>query len=91
MNKEALVKTTADRASVSQKEVSLILDALTGTIMEAVAKGDKVALVGFGSFEARQRQERQGKNPQTGQPLTIPAKKVPAFSPGKLFKGKVAP
>lgn len=91
MNKEALVKNTADRASVSQKEVSLILEALTETIMEAVAKGDKVALVGFGSFEARQHQERQGRNPQTGQPLTIPAKKVPAFSPGKLFKEQVAP
>jgi DNA-binding protein HU-beta len=91
MNKEALVKTTADRASVSQKEVSLILEALTETIMEAVAKGDKVALVGFGSFEAKQRQERQGRNPQTGQPLTIPATKIPAFSPGKVFKEQVAP
>jgi DNA-binding protein HU-beta len=91
MNKEALVKTTADRAAVSQKEVSLILEALTETIMEAVAKGDKVALVGFGSFEARQRQERPGRNPKTGEPLTIPATKVPAFSPGKLFKEQVAP
>jgi DNA-binding protein HU-beta len=90
MNKEALVKAIAAEATVSQKEASLILDALTETIMEAVAKGEKVTFVGFGSFEARERQERQGRNPKTGEPLTIPATKVPAFSAGKLFKEKVA-
>jgi DNA-binding protein HU-beta len=55
-----------------------------------VAAGDKVTLVGFGSFEARERQAREGRNPKTGEAMTIPATKVPAFSAGKLFKDKVA-
>jgi DNA-binding protein HU-beta len=91
MNKENLVKAIAAESGVSQKEATLILDALTETIMEATAKGEKVTIVGFGSFEVRERQERQGRNPKTGEPLTIPATKVPAFSAGKLFKEKVAP
>ena len=91
MNKESLVKAIAAESGVSQKEASLILDALTETIMEAAAKGEKVTIVGFGSFEVRERQERQGRNPKTGEPITIPATKFPAFSAGKLFKEKVAP
>jgi DNA-binding protein HU-beta len=91
MNKEELVRTIADKTSVSQKETTKILDALTFSIMEAVAEGDKVTLIGFGSFEARDRQERQARNPRTGEPITIPATKVPAFSSGKVFKEKVSP
>jgi DNA-binding protein HU-beta len=59
--------------------------------MEAVSSGDKVTLVGFGTFEARDRQAREGRNPQTGDKMTIPATRVPAFSAGKVFKEKVAP
>jgi DNA-binding protein HU-beta len=59
--------------------------------MEAVSDGDKVTLVGFGSFERRDRKEREGRNPKTGEKMSIPATKVPAFSAGKLFKEKVAP
>jgi DNA-binding protein HU-beta len=58
--------------------------------MEAVSTGDKVTLVGFGTFEPRERQAREGRNPATGKPIQIPATKVPAFSAGKLFKEKVA-
>ena len=58
--------------------------------MDAVAKGDKVTLVGFGSFEARHRKAREGRNPSTGQPMTIPETTVPAFSAGKAFKEMVA-
>ena len=74
-----------------QSIVTKILDATTETIVENVANGEKITLVGFGTFEARERKERQGKNPQTGEPLTIPATTIPAFSAGKAFKEKVKP
>jgi DNA-binding protein HU-beta len=59
--------------------------------MEAVSDGDKVTLVGFGSFESRERKAREGRNPKTGDKMEIPATRVPAFSAGKLFKDRVAP
>ncbi|MFS0514911.1 HU family DNA-binding protein [Nostoc sp. UIC 10607] len=64
---------------------------ITTTVTEAVANGDKVTLVGFGSFERRDRSEREGRNPQTNEKITIPATKIPAFSAGKQFREKVAP
>ena len=91
MNKEQLVKAIAAETDVSQAVVTKVLNALTEKVMETVASGDKVTLVGFGSFEPRDRKERLGKNPQTGEPLTIPATTVPAFSAGKIFKDKVKP
>ncbi len=91
MNKDQLVRAIAAETDVSQAVVTKVLNALTETVMETVASGDKVTLVGFGSFEPRDRKERQGKNPQTGEPLTIPATTVPAFSAGKIFKDKVKP
>ena len=91
MNKEQLVKAIATETNLSQAVATKVLKAFTETIVETVASGDKVTLVGFGSFEPRPRQERQGKNPQTGEPLTIPATTVPAFSAGKIFKDKVKP
>ena len=91
MNKEQLVKAIATETNLSQAVATKVLNAWTQTVMETVASGDKVTLVGFGSFEPRPRKERQGKNPQTGEPLTIPATTVPAFSAGKIFKDKVKP
>ncbi len=91
MNKEQLVKAIAVETNLSQAVATKVLNAWTETIMETVASGDKVTLVGFGSFEPRPRKERQGHNPQTGKPLTIPATTVPAFSAGKAFKDKVKP
>ena len=90
MNKEELVRTIAIKTAISQKEASEILSAMIEAIMEAVASGEKVVIVGFGTFEPRERKERQGRNPQTGEPILIPATRVPAFSAGKLFKDKVA-
>ncbi|MCW6035322.1 HU family DNA-binding protein [Spirulina subsalsa FACHB-351] len=90
MNKEQLVNAIAAQTTTTKKEADTILSATLETIMEAVATGDKVTLVGFGSFEARNRNARTGRNPQTGEPITIPATRVPAFSAGKLFKEKVA-
>jgi DNA-binding protein HU-beta len=91
MNKGDLVDAIAAKASITKKDADTILTAVLESIQEAVSMGEKVTLVGFGTFEVRERQAREGRNPSTGQPIHIPATKVPAFSPGKLFKEKVAP
>lgn len=86
MNKEELVQEVAKKASVSQKEAAEIINAWVDTVQKTVAKGKKVTLVGFGTFESRKRAARIGRNPQTGKEIKIPAKTVPAFSAGKKFK-----
>jgi DNA-binding protein HU-beta len=91
VNKDELVTRIAERASVSKKSANEILDAAVATIMGAVAAGEKITLVGFGTFEARDRAQREGRNPKTGETMTIAATRVPAFSAGKVFKDKVAP
>ncbi|MCG9890449.1 MAG: HU family DNA-binding protein [Thermosynechococcaceae cyanobacterium MS004] len=91
MNKAELVDAIADKTGVTKKEADAVLSAVIETIVESVAAGNKVALVGFGSFEKRHRQAREGRNPKTGEAMTIAATSVPAFSAGKAFKEKVAP
>ncbi|MGF1541637.1 MAG: HU family DNA-binding protein [Pleurocapsa sp.] len=91
MNKGELVDRISQKATVTKKQADAVLSAAIETIMEAVSEGDKVTLVGFGSFERRDRKEREGRNPKTGEKMSIPATQVPAFSAGKLFKEKVAP
>lgn len=91
MNKGELVDQVHEKTKVTKKDVDRVISATVEAIMEAVSKGEKVTLVGFGSFEPRDRKEREGRNPKTGDPMKIPATKVPAFSAGKLFKEKVAP
>ena len=86
MNKEELVQEIAKKAKVTQKEASEILSVFIDVVEKTVSKGKKVTLVGFGTFEARKRAERTGRNPQTGKEIKIPAKTVPAFSAGKKFK-----
>jgi DNA-binding protein HU-beta len=90
MNKADLVNAISDKAGVTKKQADSVLTAALDTIIDAVSEGEKVTLVGFGSFEARQRKARNGRNPQTGKALKIPATTVPAFSAGKLFKEEVA-
>jgi DNA-binding protein HU-beta len=91
MNKGELVDAVAARADVTKKQADTVISAVVESIMEAVSSGDKVTLVGFGSFESRDRKAREGRNPKTGEKMEIPATKVPAFSAGKLFKERVAP
>ena len=91
MNKGELVDSVAERASVTKKQADAVLSAALDAIVDAVSTGDKVTLVGFGSFEPRERQAREGRNPRTGETMTISATRVPAFSAGKSFKDKVAP
>ncbi|WP_009633565.1 HU family DNA-binding protein [Synechocystis sp. PCC 7509] len=91
MNKGELVDAVAERANVTKKQADAVLSAALDSIVDAVSTGDKVTLVGFGSFERRDRKEREGRNPKTNEKMSIPATRVPAFSPGKLFREKVAP
>ncbi|MGB3572954.1 MAG: HU family DNA-binding protein [Phormidesmis sp.] len=90
MNKAELIDMVSEKADVSKKDADAVLTAVIESIMESVAGGDKVSLVGFGSFEPRDRKARDGRNPQTGETIKIPATTVPAFSAGKGFKEKVA-
>ncbi|UJB72767.1 HU family DNA-binding protein (plasmid) [Acaryochloris sp. 'Moss Beach'] len=89
MNKGELVDEIAENTGLTKKQADTILTALTDIIIETVSSDEKVILVGFGSFEARDRKARDGRNPQTGKKLKIPATRVPAFSAGKVFKEKV--
>lgn len=91
MNKGELVDAVSEKASVTKKQADAVLSATLDTIMEAVSHNDKVTLVGFGSFESRERKAREGRNPKTGEKMEIAATRVPAFSAGKSFKEKVAP
>jgi DNA-binding protein HU-beta len=91
VNKGELVDAIAKQANVTKKDADAILTVVLEVILETVAAGDKVTLVGFGTFERRERQAREGRNPATGKPIQIPATQVPAFAAGKLFKEKVAP
>ena len=86
MNKTELIAAVAAKAEVSQKEAAVVVAAVLDEIKDALKKGDKVQLVGFGSFEVRTKAARTGKNPRTGEAINIPASKAPAFKAGKAFK-----
>jgi bacterial nucleoid protein Hbs len=89
MNKKELVDKVSKKAGLKKKDVKKVVDTMLESINEALAKGEKVQLVGFGSFEVRKAAQRKGVNPQTKKPITIPARKVPKFRPGKVLKEKV--
>ena len=89
MNKTELIKAIATKAELNQKQATAALDALTATITETLKEGENVTLLGFGTFEVRERAERQGRNPATGETITIAASKTPAFKAGKAFKDAV--
>lgn len=89
MNKTELVNEIANRADLSKHDAHEALDAILSTIVDAVAKGDTVTVVGFGTFEKQHYAARQGRNPQTGETITIPASYRPHFKAGKNFKDAV--
>lgn len=89
MNKAELIATMADKSGLSKKDAEKVLNAFTESVEEALINGDKVQLVGFGSFEVRQRAERKGRNPQTKSEIIIPASKMPVFKVGKALKENV--
>ena len=86
MNKAELIAAVAAKAGVSQKDAGIVVAAVLDEIKDALKKGDKVQLVGFGSFEVRAKAARTGKNPRTGETINIPDSKAPAFKAGKAFK-----
>lgn len=86
MNKTELIAAVAAKTGLSKKDADAAIGATVSAIAEALKAGDKVALVGFGTFEVRERAERMGKNPQTGAAIKIAASKVPAFKAGKALK-----
>ena len=89
MNKTELVNQVAEATELSKKDAGKAVDAVFETIQNALAKGDKLSLIGFGTFEVRERAARTGRNPQTGEEMQIPASKVPAFKAGKELKEAV--
>lgn len=89
MTKVELIAAVASNAGLTKKDAEKAVTAALDVITDALKNGEKVSLVGFGTFEVRERKERQGRNPQTREPMTIPASKLPAFSAGKALKDAV--
>lgn len=89
MTKTDLVDQVVQKAGLTKKDAQRCVDAVFESITQSLANGEKVQLVGFGTFDVRQRAARTGRNPQSGQEITIPAKRVPAFKPGKQLKESV--
>ena len=89
MNKTELIEAIAKESQLSKKDAEAALSAYTTVVTKALKKGDKVTLVGFGTYEVRKRAARTGKNPQTGETIKIAAAKIPAFKPGKGLKDAV--
>lgn len=90
MNKAELIDAIAKQCDLSKKKVTDVVETLTETIQNSLKKGEKVAIMGFGSFEVKTRAARTGRNPQTGKTIKIKAKKVPKFNAGAELKKKVA-
>ncbi|MCL6044245.1 HU family DNA-binding protein [Neisseria meningitidis] len=86
MNKSELIEAIAQEADISKASAQKALDATTNAVTTALKQGDTVTLVGFGTFYVGERAERQGRNPKTGEPLTIAAAKTPKFRAGKALK-----
>ena len=89
MNKMELVSAMADKTGLSKKDAEAALKAFTDVVAEELKKGEKIQLVGFGTFEVSERAARTGKNPQTGKAIKIPACKAPKFKAGKALKDEV--
>ena len=90
MNKTEMIAQVASKSGLSKKDAEKALAAVVDTITEALANGDKVQLVGFGTFETKQREARIGRNPKTKESIEIPATRVPGFKAGRALKDAVA-
>ena len=89
MNKTQLVEAVAQKSGLNKKDAEAAINAMTAAITDALKAGDKVQLVGFGTFEVKALAERTGRNPKTGEAMTIAASKKPAFAAGKALKDAV--
>ena len=90
MKKAELAAVVAEKAGLTKKDADKAISAVVEAITEALAKGDKVQLVGFGGFETKKREARMGRNPKTKEAIEIPASRVPVFKAGKALKDKIA-
>lgn len=90
MNKTELIAEVSKKTGLSKKDAEKAVNATVDAIAETLTAGDKVQLVGFGSFETKQREARMGRNPKTKEPIQIPASKVPVFKAGKALKDQVS-
>lgn len=90
MNKAELVDLIADKADISKASAARVLDATLEGVVAALRDGDQVALVGFGTFSVKQRAERQGRNPKTGEAMTIAASRSVGFKPGKTLRDAIS-
>lgn len=91
MTKTELAANVAEKSGITKKDADHILNAVFETIKQALVEGDKVQVIGFGTFEIRSRSARKGRNPQTGEEIDIPASKLPSFKAGKALKEAVNP
>lgn len=89
MNKTELISAVADASELSKKDAGKAVDAVFETVMDTLSESEKVQIIGFGTFEVRDRAARKGRNPQTGEEIEIPASKVPAFKAGKALRDAV--
>lgn len=89
MNKTQLIEVIADKSGLKKKEAEAALNAMTEAIAQALKAGDKVQLVGFGTYEVKERAARSGRNPKTGETIQIAASKHPAFTAGKALKDAI--
>ena len=89
MNKTNLIENVAAAAGIKKKEAELAVNSVFASLQNALSEGDKVQIAGFGTFKVKERKERTGKNPRTGEALVVPAAKIPAFVPAKNFKDSV--
>ena len=89
MTKTDLINAVAEKAELTKKDADKAVAAVIDSITETLARGEKVQLVGFGTFEIRERAERTGRNPRTKEAMTIPASKAPVFKAGKAFKDAI--
>ena len=89
MNKTQLIDAVAKESNIKKRDVESVVENFINIIVDEVAKGEKVQITGFGSFERKERGERTIKNPRTGEPMQVPPSKSPSFSAGSVFKEKV--
>jgi DNA-binding protein HU-beta len=89
MNKADLIEKLSDEVGFTKKDTGIFLDGFIKTVQESIKNGENIQLIGFGAFELKERSARKGRNPRNGEPIEIPATKVPTFKAGKTFKDMV--
>lgn len=90
MTKQDLIDVVSEKAGLTKKDTAAVVDAILESITDSLKRGEKVAIVGFGSFEAKTRKAREGRNPATGETIHIPERTVPSFKAGRALKDAVA-